>query len=79
MEGRPQTRPLISEVTTAKKEQSSGIEQLNKSVSQMEATTQQNAAPAEESASAATALNAQAQVLILNSAVEGKDLVISGG
>jgi len=55
---------LIGEVTTATKEQSSGIELLNKSVSQMETTTQQNAATAEESASAATELNAQAQVLM---------------
>ncbi len=55
---------LIGEVTTATREQSSGIEQLNKSVSQMETTTQDNAASAEESASAATELNAQAQVLM---------------
>jgi len=55
---------LIGEVTQATQEQSSGIELLNKSVSQMETTTQENAASAEESASAATELNAQAQVLM---------------
>ncbi len=55
---------LINEVTTATKEQNSGLSLLNKSVSEMESMTQQNAATAEESASGATELNTQAQVLM---------------
>lgn len=54
---------LAAEVASASKEQSQGIEQLNTAVVQMDKVTQSNAASAEETASAAEELNAQAQVL----------------
>ncbi len=51
---------LVQEISTASKEQSNGIEQVSKAVSEMDRVTQQNAANAEESASASEELNAQA-------------------
>lgn len=51
---------LIAEIATASKEQSVGIVQVNDAVSQMDKVTQQNAANAEESASAAEELSGQA-------------------
>ena len=50
---------LIAEVANASREQSSGLEQVNTAVSQMDKVTQGNAASAEETASAAEELNAQ--------------------
>ncbi|HBF35347.1 TPA: hypothetical protein DDW35_12370 [Candidatus Sumerlaeota bacterium] len=49
------------EVTTASKEQSEGINQINSAIAQMDKVTQQVAANAEESASASEELSAQAQ------------------
>ena len=43
---------LVAEIAAASKEQSQGIDQVNQAVSQMDKVTQQNAANAEESASA---------------------------
>jgi len=54
---------LVAEIAHASKEQSQGIAQVNTAVSQMDKVTQSNAANAEESASAAEELNAQAAVL----------------
>jgi methyl-accepting chemotaxis protein len=54
---------MAAEVATASKEQNQGIEQVNVAVSQMDKVTQSNAASAEESASAAEELNAQAGTL----------------
>jgi len=54
---------LAGEVSTASREQSQGIEQLNHAVVQMDHVTQANAANAEESSSAAQELNAQARAL----------------
>jgi len=51
---------LVGEIAAASKEQSSGIEQVNQAVSQMDQVTQSNAANAEETASASEELNAQA-------------------
>lgn len=51
---------LVGEIAAASKEQSSGIDQVNSAVSQMDQVTQKNAAVAEESASASEELNAQA-------------------
>jgi hypothetical protein len=50
---------LVAEITSASGEQSVGIEQVNKAVSEMDKVTQSNAANAEETASAAEELNAQ--------------------
>jgi methyl-accepting chemotaxis protein len=51
---------LMSEISAATQEQSQGIGQVNQAIVQMENVTQQNAAGAEQSASAAEELNAQA-------------------
>jgi methyl-accepting chemotaxis protein len=55
------TTDLVSEIAAACQEQSQGIDQVNTAVSQMDKVTQQNAANAEESASASEELNAQAE------------------
>ena len=52
---------LMDEIAAASQEQSLGIEQVNKSIAQVTVVTQQNAANAEESASAAEELNAQSE------------------
>lgn len=52
---------IMSEITSATVEQSSGIEQIGLAVSQMDQVTQQNAALVEEAAAAAGALEQQAQ------------------
>ncbi len=54
---------LIGEIAAASKEQSTGIEQVNVAVTQMDKLTQQNAANSEESASASEELSSQAQEL----------------
>lgn len=51
---------LVAEISQASREQTAGIEQVNNSVGQIEKVVQQNAAHAEESASAAEEMNAQA-------------------
>lgn len=58
-----QVDDLAAEVASASKEQTQGIEQVNTAVVQMDKVTQANAANAEESASAAEELNAQAKSL----------------
>lgn len=50
---------LIAEIAAASTEQSQGISQINTAVSELDKVTQQNAANAEESASAAEELNGQ--------------------
>jgi methyl-accepting chemotaxis protein len=67
---------LIAEIASASSEQAQGIEQINRAVSEMDKVVQQNAANAEESASASEELNAQAYqlkdfVLELRSLVKG--------
>ncbi|HZL43089.1 MAG TPA: methyl-accepting chemotaxis protein [Verrucomicrobiae bacterium] len=54
---------LAAEVASASKDQSEGITQVNIAVAQMDKVTQANAASAEESASAAEELNAEAESL----------------
>ncbi len=51
---------LMEEIAAASQEQTQGIMQINKAIVQMEQVTQQNAANAEESASASEELSAQA-------------------
>jgi len=55
---------LVAEVATASKEQTQGIGQINSAMREMDKVTQANAATAEESASAATQLSAQAGSLL---------------
>ena len=50
----------MAEIMAASEEQSSGIEQVNQAISQMDHVTQQNAALVEEAAAAAGALKDQA-------------------
>ncbi len=54
---------IISEITAASTEQSSGIDQVNTSVMQIDQITQQNAALVEEAAAAASSLQNQTQKL----------------
>ncbi|HET7810432.1 MAG TPA: methyl-accepting chemotaxis protein [Steroidobacteraceae bacterium] len=54
---------IVAEIAAASREQSSGIEQVNKAVMQMDETTQQNAALVEEAAAASQAIVEQAQAL----------------
>ena len=54
---------LIAEISEASKEQSNGIEQVNIAITEMDKVVQQNAANAEESASASEEMNAQAEQL----------------
>ena len=54
---------LVAEITTASKEQSEGIRQINSAIANMDQVTQTNAASSEETASAAEELRAQAKVL----------------
>jgi methyl-accepting chemotaxis protein len=54
---------LIAEIAVASKEQAAGIKQVNDAVGQMDKVTQQNAANAEESASASEELSSQAAEL----------------
>lgn len=58
-----QVAEIISEIAAATQEQTSGIHQINRSIGQMEDTTQQNAALVEESASTSEAMSRQAQRL----------------
>jgi len=51
---------FVAEIATASEEQSSGISQINKAVTQMDTVTQSTAAQSEETAAAAQELSAQA-------------------
>ncbi|WP_305042768.1 methyl-accepting chemotaxis protein [Geoalkalibacter sp.] len=55
---------LMGEISAASAEQSSGIEQVNTAITQMDDVTQQNAALVEEAAAAAEALAEQAQSMV---------------
>jgi methyl-accepting chemotaxis protein len=55
---------IMGEITAASAEQSSGIEQVNTTVTQMDQTTQQNAALVEEATAAARSLEDQASGLL---------------
>jgi methyl-accepting chemotaxis protein len=57
------TDSLIAEIATAAREQAQGIEQINAAIAQMDKVSQSNSASAEESASAAEELDAQAGIL----------------
>jgi uncharacterized phage infection (PIP) family protein YhgE len=50
----------MAEITAASQEQTSGIEQINQAITQMDQVTQQNAALVEEAAAAASSLQEQA-------------------
>ncbi len=54
---------IMAEITAASHEQSTGIEQVNQAITQMDQVTQQNAALVEEAAAAADSLQEQAAAL----------------
>ena len=54
---------IMGEITVASSEQSAGIEEINRAVSQMDEMTQQNAALVEQAAAAASSMQEQAQAL----------------
>ncbi len=56
-------KTLVDEVNQGSLEQARGLEQIGKAIAQMQQVTQQTAANAEESASAAVELNAQSNTL----------------
>ncbi|WP_428503171.1 methyl-accepting chemotaxis protein [Roseateles sp.] len=58
-----QVTTLLGEISTATREQSAGISQVNTAVTQLDHNTQQNAALVEESAAASESLKAQARQL----------------
>ena len=55
---------IMGDITSASDQQSLGIEEVNRAVTQMDRATQQNAALVEESAAAAGSLQSQAAVLV---------------
>jgi methyl-accepting chemotaxis protein len=67
----------VQEVATASVEQSKGVGEINSALSQMDKTTQGNAAAAEESAAAAEELNAQAHEL--DQVVSSLRTLVGGG
>ncbi|HPO16142.1 MAG TPA: methyl-accepting chemotaxis protein [Candidatus Hydrogenedentes bacterium] len=67
---------MISEVSSASRQQSQGIEQINAAVAQMDQVTQASAASSEETAAASEQLNAQAAEL--HTVVEELAYIIGG-
>ncbi|CAD7736379.1 hypothetical protein LMG31886_24100 [Xanthomonas hydrangeae] len=65
---------IMGEISAASQEQSAGIEQVNQTITQMDETTQQNAALVEEATAAARALEDQATQLTDAVAVFKTDL-----
>ncbi|RYE43286.1 MAG: methyl-accepting chemotaxis protein, partial [Hyphomicrobiales bacterium] len=55
---------IMGEISAASSEQSAGVGQVGEAITQMDQTTQQNAALVEESAAAASSLKAQAGQLV---------------
>lgn len=72
---------MATEIAAASKEQSDGIEQVNKALLQMDEMTQQNASLVEEAAAASEAMGAQAEeltdlVAFFNVGTEQKKIVV---
>ncbi|MBX7136544.1 MAG: hypothetical protein K1X83_01075 [Oligoflexia bacterium] len=67
---------LMKEIAASSNEQTTGVEQVNLAVTQLDKVTQQNSAAAEESAAASEELSAQATTL--NEIVDGLTKVIHG-
>ncbi|MBI5767324.1 MAG: hypothetical protein HZA93_05975 [Verrucomicrobia bacterium] len=68
---------LVAEIATASNEQNQGIGQVTTAVAQMDKVTQSNAAGAEEAASAAEELNAQAEMM--RESVRNLQTLVGGG
>jgi methyl-accepting chemotaxis protein len=54
---------IVAEISASAKEQSGGIDQVNRAVTEMNKVTQQNATNSEESSSAASELSSQSEEL----------------
>jgi methyl-accepting chemotaxis protein len=67
---------IIDEIATASQEQSHGIEQINKAITEMDKVTQQTAAHAEESTNSSEEMTSQAEKLKLF--VQDLSVLISG-
>ena len=67
---------LVGEISEASREQADGIEEINKSILQMDRVTQQSAASAEESASASEEMTGQTRLMEI--AVEELGRIIGG-
>ncbi len=59
-----QVAGIMGDITTATMEQSSGIEEINRAITQMDDMTQRNAALVEQAAAAAESMHEQAQLLV---------------
>jgi len=72
---------IMGEISNASQEQSAGIEQVNRSIIEMDSMTQQNAALVEEAAAAAQSLQDQANelahVVSVFKLVEGEQLHVA--
>lgn len=68
---------LMEEIVASSREQSDGINQINKAVAEIDEVTQTTAANAEETASASQQLNAQTQSL--NNVIESLSVLVKGG
>ncbi len=77
VQGVGKTTDLVSEIAAASQEQAQGIDQINTAVAQMDKVTQQNAATAEESASASQELSTQADSM--NEIVTQLVTLVGGG
>ena len=69
---------IIAQIAAASGEQSSGIEQVNRAITQMDQTTHQNAALVEEAAAAAASMQQQAEALAQSVAVFKTEAVPGG-
>jgi len=72
---------IVAEIAAASKEQSTGVDQVNRAVAQMEQVTQSNAAQTEEISSTAEALAAQAgelQALIARFRIDARPALVPG-
>jgi methyl-accepting chemotaxis protein len=76
-ESAAKVKTLVDEVNLGSQEQARGIEQISKSIAEMDRVTQANAASAEQSASASEEMSAQAEAL-QNIARELRTLVGGG-
>ena len=58
------TAELVSEITAASEEQTTGVNQISQAMTQLNSVTQQNAASSEELSATAEEMNAQAENLM---------------
>jgi len=68
-----QTTAIVAEISASAREQSEGITGVMRAVSEMDKVTQQNAASAEQSSSAATELSGQALATLVDAFALGDD------